>query len=132
MNAAECVDVNRIDRLFRQVTSVFQQLARCCVIQQIENISKVEKMTTIDGWGPFVPALDPGELRARLRSLAAIIRLSLGRDGDLLARMVRCAEEGVVTLEALHNAIERLPSIPRRRIWAAYAGLTKPAAPCTV
>lgn len=87
-------------------------------------------MTDMDRWGPFVLGLDACELRARLRSLAAIVRLSMGRDGDLLARMVRCAEEGAVTLEALHDAIERLPSIPRRRIWGAYAGLTKPQAPC--
>lgn len=87
-------------------------------------------MTSLDRWGPFALDLDPCELRARLRSLAAIVRLSLGRDGDLLARMVHCAEHGVVSLEALHTAIERLPSISRRRIWAAYAGLTKPAPPC--
>ena len=87
-------------------------------------------MTPADQSGPFALDLDPCELRARLRSLAAIVRLSLGRDGDLLARMIRCAEEGAVTLEALNAALERLPSIPRRRIWAAYAGLTIRAAPC--
>ena len=54
----------------------------------------------------------------------------LGRDGDLVARMVWCAEQGAVTLDALHAAIERLPAIPKRRIWASYAALTRPQAPC--
>lgn len=87
-------------------------------------------MSTMNEWGPFTPRLDPCELTARLRSLAAIVRLNLGRDGDLLAQMVWCAEQGAVTIDTLHAAIERLPAIPKRRIWASYAGLTKAAAPC--
>ena len=87
-------------------------------------------MTTMDRWGPFVPDLDPCELRARLRSLAAIVRLLLGRDGDLLTRMLQCAETGHVSLDAVNAAINRLPSIPLRKILGTYAGLTKPAAPC--
>lgn len=99
-------------------------------VPRVRPNEKKTTMSTMNEWGPFTPGLDPCELKARLRSLAAIVRLNLGRDGDLVARMVWCAEQGAVTLDALHAAIERLPAIPKRRIWASYAALTRPQAPC--
>lgn len=87
-------------------------------------------MQPADTWGPFEVGLDDCERMARLRSLRAITRLLLGRDGDLLARMLQCAESGHVSLDAVNAALNRLPSIPLRKILGTYAALTKPAAPC--
>lgn len=87
-------------------------------------------MTEIDRWGPFSPGITDCERIARLRSLRAIVRLLLGPRGDVLARAVQCAEDGAVSLDALHRALSRLPSLDRRKVLASYAALTKPAAPC--
>lgn len=87
-------------------------------------------MTTMDRWGPFALDIDPCERRARLRSLRAIVRMLLGPRGDLLARAIHCAEEGMVGLDVLHGALSRLPSLDYRKVLASYAALTRPAAPC--
>lgn len=88
-------------------------------------------MTNMDRWGPFSAGITDCERTARLRSLRAIVRLLLGPRGDVLATAVQCAEEGAVSLDALHRALSRLPSLDRRRVLASYAAVTKPAAPCT-
>ena len=91
---------------------------------------KIPTMKSSDRWGPFAPGLDVCELRARLRSLRAIVRLLLGRDGDAIDRMLHCAESGNANLDAVVAAINRLPTIPLRKILATYAALTRPADPC--
>lgn len=87
-------------------------------------------MTTMDQWGPFASGITDCERTARLRSLRAIVRLLLGSRGDVLARALQCAEEGAISLDALHRALSRLPSLDHRKVLASYAALTKPAEPC--
>lgn len=87
-------------------------------------------MTSTDEWGPFDPAIDDCERRARLRSLRAIARMHLGPRGDVLDRALRCAETGAVSTEALHDVLTRLPSLDRRKVLASYAALTRPTEPC--
>lgn len=87
-------------------------------------------MDNLDRCGPWASDIDQCERRARLRSLRAIVRLLLGPRGDVLARAIHCAEEGAVSLDTLHAALSRLPSLDYRKVLASYAGLTRPAAPC--
>lgn len=87
-------------------------------------------MTDMDRWGPFALGITDCERTARLRSLRAIVRMLLGERGDVLARALHCAEEGAVSLDALHRALSRLPSLDYRKVLASYAALAKPAAPC--
>jgi len=87
-------------------------------------------MTHTDEWGPFDPAIDDCERRARLRSLRAIARMLLGPRGDVLDRALRCAETGGVSTETLHGVLTRLPSLDFRGILASYAALTRPVEPC--
>lgn len=87
-------------------------------------------MTSTDEWGPFDPAIDDCERRARLRSLRAIARMHLGPRGDLLDRTLRCAETGAVSPETLHGVLARLPALDFRRVLASYAALVKPVEPC--
>lgn len=87
-------------------------------------------MTSADEWGPFDPAIDDCERRARLRSLRAIARMLLGPRGDLLDRSLRCAETGAVSMQMLHSVLTRLPSLDYRKVLASYAALVRPTEPC--
>ena len=71
-------------------------------------------------WGPFLPGLDAGERKARLRSL----RLAAGllcarRASDLVAQLRRAERED----EAVPMAAEefgKLGSIDQRRVLSSY------------
>lgn len=87
-------------------------------------------MTSTDEWGPFDPAIDDCERRARLRSLRTIVRMGLGPRGAILERALMCAETGAVSLETLNGVLTRLPSLDFRKILASYAALTRPVEQC--
>lgn len=73
-----------------------------------------------DNWGPFHAALSHGERVARLRTLRAIVQLSV-RDGMALQKALWLAESGEA--EDLHGAmieLDRLPALTRRHVLSSY------------
>jgi hypothetical protein len=74
-------------------------------------------------FGPFAPDLDPGERRARLRSMRACVRLLTGPRGAALADALTMAEEDEWFSILAVLALERLAPLDRRAILASYAAL---------
>ncbi|SFV14533.1 hypothetical protein SAMN02799631_05895 [Methylobacterium sp. 174MFSha1.1] len=83
----------------------------------------------LDKWGPFSPALEPAERIARCRGLEAVVHLITGPDGNEAVRLLRTAERDPAALPAAARAINALPSMTKRHIWASYAAVTKPLPP---
>lgn len=79
-----------------------------------------------DRWGPFSAGLDPAERVARCRGLAAVIHLIAGPRGAEAVRLLRSAETNPATLSAAAAAINALPTIDKRHVWASYAALSRP------
>lgn len=80
-----------------------------------------------DTWGPFRPDLDPAERRALLRCLRAVVHLSTGPRGQALAELLLSAETDVALLEPALSALADLDQLDKRRVWASYATLNRPA-----
>lgn len=80
---------------------------------------------TRDRWGPFVPDLDPAELRARLRSLRALTKILTRPRGAELAGHLREAETDASALAPALAALDRLAPLDRRKVLASYAGLAQ-------
>ena len=78
-------------------------------------------------WGPFAPGLDAAERVARLRCLRAISHLSCGPRGERLVTALRLAESGACNLEIIVAELNALAPIDRRRVWASYAAINRPA-----
>ena len=81
-----------------------------------------------DHWGPFVPDLEPAELRARLRALRQTVRLLTGPRATDLCRLLARAETDTTALEPACRALHAMAGTDRRQIWAAYAALARSAA----
>ena len=77
-------------------------------------------------WGPFAPGLDHAEALARTRSLRALVNAFAGPHGRACAAALRDAETDPVALHRAADLLDRLPTIPRRHVLAAYAGLIAP------
>lgn len=80
-----------------------------------------------DAWKPFDPRIDQAEQRARLRCLRAIVHLSCGPRGELLALELQRAETDPDALHRASVALERLAGLDRRHVLASYARLHRPA-----
>jgi hypothetical protein len=73
-----------------------------------------------DHWGPFHPALSHAERVARLRTLRAIVQLSV-KDGGPLERALYLAEDGEIeSLQAAMLELNRLPALRRRHLESQY------------
>lgn len=81
-----------------------------------------------DAWGPFRPDLDEAERRARLRCLRAVVHLSTGPRGDAVSHLLLRAERDHELLEPALSALAGLDTLDKRRVWASYLALNKPAA----
>lgn len=81
-----------------------------------------------DRWGPFRPDLDPAERMARLRCLRAVVHLSTGPRGHILTDLLLRAEQDAALLAPALAALSDLDPLDRRRVWASYATLNRPAA----
>ena len=82
---------------------------------------------SIEQWGPFALDLDPAERVARLRCLRAIVHLTCGGRADALSCELRRAESGRVALVYALAALNDLDPLDRRRVWASYAAINRPA-----
>jgi len=80
----------------------------------------------LDKWGPFAPAIDPAERVARCRGLEAVVHLVSGPEGNEAVRLLRTAERDPSALTDAARAINALPALTKRHIWASYAAVTKP------
>lgn len=81
-----------------------------------------------DRWGPFRSDLDPAERIARLRCLRAVVHLSTGPRGEVLSNLLLCAERDDELLDLALSALASLDPLDKRRVWASYATLNRPAA----
>lgn len=81
-----------------------------------------------DRWGPFRDDLDHGERKARLRCLRAVVHLSTGPRGQALADLLLRAEQDDDLLPPALSALASLDPLDKRRVWASYATLNRPAA----
>ncbi|GJD52699.1 hypothetical protein OPKNFCMD_5465 [Methylobacterium crusticola] len=80
-------------------------------------------MTPADEFGPWRPGLDSAERLARLRSLRAIARLLTGPRGARLVEALEQAEHDPDALPIAADELNRMPSLDRRQILGAFAGL---------
>ena len=73
-----------------------------------------------DHWGPFSAALSHAERVARLRTLRAIVQLSV-RDGQPRQKALWLAESGeAADLQAAMLEVDRLPALTRRHVLSSY------------
>ena len=82
-----------------------------------------------DEFGPWAFGLDRVERVARLRSLRAIVRLSIGPRGEALASLLHRAERDPDALEPALRALDALASIDCRQVLASFAALHRSAIP---
>jgi len=69
--------------------------------------------------GPWEQALDPGERKARLRSMRAVCGCMLGWKHQLVALLGRAEADPTAAICAL-AVLEALPSRTRRHVWCSY------------
>ncbi|MCJ2065818.1 hypothetical protein MKK63_24380 [Methylobacterium sp. J-088] len=81
-----------------------------------------------DAWGPFRGDIDPAERKARLRCLRAVVHLSTGPRGQALADLLLRAEQDAGLLPSTLAALSDLDPLDKRRVWASYLALNRPAA----
>ena len=81
-----------------------------------------------DAFGPWACDLDCVERTARLRSLRAITRLTLGPRGEQLAALLHRAERDPDALKPALRALDALAATDRRHVLASFAALSRPAA----
>lgn len=77
-------------------------------------------------WGPWVSGLDQAERTARLRALRALARVLGGPVAAGLVEALRAAECDPDALQTAAAALDRLPTVPMRRILCTYAALDAP------
>lgn len=77
-------------------------------------------LSASDHWGPFANALSHAERVARLRTLRAIVQLSV-RESLPLQKSLWLAESGEAEdLQAAMLELDRLPALTRRHVLSAY------------
>lgn len=77
-------------------------------------------LSASDNWGPFHPALSHAERVARLRSLRAIVQMSV-RASLPLQKALWLAESGdEAELQAAMIEVNRLPALTQRHVLSAY------------
>ncbi|MCJ2039556.1 hypothetical protein MKK55_11475 [Methylobacterium sp. J-059] len=76
-----------------------------------------------DQFGPWRNGIDPAERLARLRSLRAIARLTLGRRGDAFVTALQRAETDPTALEPALQHLADLAPTDRRHVLASFASL---------
>jgi hypothetical protein len=82
-------------------------------------------MRPSDSWGPFQPDLEPAERLARLRAVRALA-LVFARHHPTIHYVLKKAEQGRQdALLAAEKAIDKLPTIGKRRLLATYADLAR-------
>lgn len=81
-----------------------------------------------DAFGPWRPDIDPAERLARLRSMRAITRLTLGPRGETFAEALRQAETDPGQLEPALHQLDALAALDRRTVLASFAALHRPVA----
>ncbi|MDP4027082.1 hypothetical protein Q8W71_31315 [Methylobacterium sp. NEAU 140] len=80
-----------------------------------------------DRFGPWADGIDRTERVARLRSLRAITRLSLGPRGHAFAETLRRAETDPGQLEPALRQLDALAALDRRSVLCSFAALHRPA-----
>ena len=81
-----------------------------------------------DRFGPWADGLDSAERLARLRSMRAIARLTLGPRGGAFAKTLRLAEADPAQLEPALRQLDALASLDRRSVLCSFAALHRPEA----
>ena len=81
-----------------------------------------------DARGPCRPNIDDAERRPRLRCLRAVVHLSTGPRGQVLADLLLRAEQDDDLLPPALSALANLDPLDKRRVLASYAALNRPAA----
>lgn len=80
-----------------------------------------------DRFGPWRLNLDHAERLARLRSMRAIARLTLGPRGETFAETLRQAEADPEQLEPALRQLNALAALDRRTVLASFAALHRPS-----
>ena len=78
-------------------------------------------------FGPWRDGIDPAERLARLRSMRAICRLTLGPRGAAFAEALHRAETDHAQLEPALARLDALASLDRRAVLCSFAALHRPA-----
>lgn len=76
-------------------------------------------------FGPFASGLGQTERTARLRAMRTIVQLHLGDRGRIAARALHLAEADPESAGLAVGALERLPSLDRRRVLSAYQRVSR-------
>lgn len=76
-------------------------------------------------FGPFASGLGPVERTARLRAMRTCVQLHLGDRGQVVARALHLAETDPDCAGLAIGALERLPSLDRRRVLSAYQRVSR-------
>lgn len=76
-------------------------------------------------FGPFARGLAPVERVARLRTMRTVVMMHCGPRGDVAARALDLAEASPDAEQLAIGALERLPSLDRRRVLATYRRVEK-------
>ena len=79
-----------------------------------------------DRFGPWRDGIDPAERLARLRSMRAITRLTLGPRGAAFTKALHRAETDPAQLEPALIRLNALAATDRRHVLASFASLHRP------
>ncbi|MCJ2133336.1 hypothetical protein MKK69_04540 [Methylobacterium sp. J-026] len=79
-----------------------------------------DAVPTVWQFGPFARGLSAVERVARLRTLRAVVMMHCGPRVDVVARALDLAEASPDAEQLAIGALERLPSLDRRRELATY------------
>ena len=71
-------------------------------------------------WGPFTPNLEPGERKARLRSLRVSAGLLCAQRASALLAHLRSAEVDESAIVLASAEFDRLGSVDQRRVLSSY------------
>ncbi|TXN12193.1 hypothetical protein FV219_05335 [Methylobacterium sp. WL122] len=74
-------------------------------------------------FGPWRDGIDPAERLARLRSMRAIARLTLGPRGNAFIKALHRAETDPAQLEPALARLDALAATDRRHVLASFASL---------
>ena len=81
-------------------------------------------------WGPWMPGIDPGERKARCRSLRALAQVVTKKPDHPLCMALRDAEDGEPeTLEQAGLELNRLPALSLRDLLVRYTNLIRKPKP---
>lgn len=85
-------------------------------------------------FGPFLPDLEPGERKAQVRSLRALVRVLTGPRGKDAATALLAAEiaPDAETLSEAERTFDGLAPVNRRRVLASFAAVLPPSCSAAV